>query len=133
MRETVAAAATLIDRGEPTFFITANLNYAMLTDRDAELRAVNRQAAFVVADGMPLVWAARRTGRPFPERVAGSDLIFELAREAARRGDRVFFVGGKDGVAAEAVRRLVARYPGLNVSGSRCRRSALRPRTRKLR
>lgn len=117
MRETVEAVNALIAAGVPRYFITANLNYAMLTANDAELSGVNRGAAFVLADGMPLVWAARRTGRHFPERVAGSDLLFELSAEAARKGHRVFLLGGKDGVAAEAAARLTARYPGLHVVG----------------
>ena len=117
MRETVEAVGGLIERGQPSFFITANLNYAMLTDRDPELPGVNRRAAFVVADGMPLLWAAKAGGRPLPERIAGSDLIFSLAAEAAANGWRVFLVGGREGVAAEAARRLCDRYPGLTVVG----------------
>src|SRR5207302_1470808 len=76
------------------------------------LDAVNRRAAFVVADGMPLVWAGW-----LPERVAGSDLLFELAGLAARRGNRVYFLGGADGVAAAAAAALTTRHPGLNVVG----------------
>lgn len=117
MRQTVQAVGRLIARGEPSYFITANLNYAMLTDRDPELAEVNRRAGFVVADGMPLLWAARALGRPLPERVAGSDLIFALAAEAADRGWRVFLVGGREGVAAEAALRLCERFPRLTVAG----------------
>jgi len=117
MRETLDAVNRLIARGEPSFLITANLNYAMLTERDPELQAVNRKAAFIVADGMPLVWASRGTDRRLPERVAGSDLLFELARAAAQRGHRVFLIGGRDGVADAAAARLKAHAPGLNVVG----------------
>ena len=107
----------LIQRGRPAFFITANLHYAMLTDRDPRLAAVNRKAAFLVADGMPLVWCSRLGSKPLPERITGSDLIYSLCRRAAERGYRVFFLGGAPGVAAEAARRLSERYPGLQVAG----------------
>jgi N-acetylglucosaminyldiphosphoundecaprenol N-acetyl-beta-D-mannosaminyltransferase len=117
MRQTVEAVGELIERGQPSFFITANLNYAMLTDRDSELPDVNLRAAFVVADGMPLLWAAKAGGHPLPERIAGSDLIFSLAAEAAANGWRVFLIGGREGVAAEAARRLCDRYPGLTIVG----------------
>ena len=112
MAGTIEAVNALIARRAPSFFITANLNYAMLTDQSPELRDVNRQAAFIVADGMPLVWAGR-----LPERVAGSDLLFELAGNAAREGHRVFLVGGAEGVAVAAADCLAGRYPGLNVVG----------------
>jgi N-acetylglucosaminyldiphosphoundecaprenol N-acetyl-beta-D-mannosaminyltransferase len=120
LAETVAAVGGLIEARAPNYFITANTHYAMLTRRSPELEAINAGAAFIVADGMPLVWAARRRGTPLPERVAGSDLIFELSAEAARRGYRLYFLGGAPGVAEEAARRLVARYPGLQVVGTEC-------------
>jgi len=107
----------LIRRGEPAFFITANLNYAMLTNRDQRLRSVNDQASFLVADGMPLVWYSRLTGRPLPERVAGSDLIGMLFDRAARRGHRVFLLGGAGDVAEEVARISRERYPGLKIVG----------------
>ena len=57
----------LIASRVPAFFITANLNYAMLTDADPRLQRVNERAAFVLADGMPLVWASRFGRRPLPD------------------------------------------------------------------
>ena len=108
----------LIQRGKPAFFITANLHYAMLCDRDPRLAAVNRQAAFLVADGMPLVWVSRLGSRPLAERVAGSDLIYSLCHRAAERGYRVFLLGGAPGVAEEAARRLGQRDPGLQIVGA---------------
>jgi N-acetylglucosaminyldiphosphoundecaprenol N-acetyl-beta-D-mannosaminyltransferase len=107
----------LIGRGQPAFFITANLHYARLCDRDPRLGAVNRQAAFLVADGMPLVWVSRLGPKPLPERVAGSDLIYSLCQRAAERGYRVFFLGGAAGVAQDAADRLCRRFAGLQVVG----------------
>ena len=68
----------------------------------------------------PLVWAARWTSQPLPERVAGSDLIFELSAEAARKQSRLFLLGGAKGIADEAARRLCACFPGLQVVGTAC-------------
>jgi N-acetylglucosaminyldiphosphoundecaprenol N-acetyl-beta-D-mannosaminyltransferase len=120
LAETVAAVDELIEAGRPSYFITAPTHYVMLTDQNPDLRAVNARASFIVADGAPLVWASRWHDSTLPERVAGSDLIFELSALAARRGYRLFFVGGAEGVAEEAVRRLSARYPGLQVVGIAC-------------
>src|SRR3954469_23245777 len=66
----------------PRYLITANVHYAMVTAEDPRLVAVNRGASLLLADGMPLVWAAR--GR-LPERVAGSDLVPALCGRAAER------------------------------------------------
>jgi N-acetylglucosaminyldiphosphoundecaprenol N-acetyl-beta-D-mannosaminyltransferase len=120
LAETVVAVDDLIELGRPAYFITANTHHVMWTEQDASLREFNKRAAFIVADGAPLVWASRWQGSPLPERVAGSDLIFELSASAARNGHRVYFLGGDIGVAEEAARRLSARYPGLQVVGTAC-------------
>lgn len=107
----------LIRRGRPGFFITANLHYARLTAEHQYLKDLNERAAFITADGMPLVWQARWQGRPLPERVAGSDLVHLMCKQAALRGHRVFFLGGAEGVAREAARRLKQKNPLLAVAG----------------
>ena len=118
MAEAIEVVQRRIDARSPGYLVSANVNYAMLCARDARLGSINRGAALVLVDGMPLVWAARFRKRPLPERVAGSDLIFALAELAARRGYGVFFVGGGPRVADDAARELVARYPGLRVVGT---------------
>lgn len=119
-REAAERVMDLIDAGRPSYFITANTHYAMLTAGRPELAAVNDGAAFLLADGAPLVWVSRRGGRPLPERVAGSDLIYDLCDHAARRGKGIYLLGGGEGIAAEAARKLVALYPGLRVVGTAC-------------
>jgi len=108
----------LIARGTPSLFITANLHYAMLSDRDSALRALNDRAAFLLADGMPMVWYSRLIGRRLPERVAGSDLVYWLCDRAAVRGHRVFLLGGAPGVAQAAAEVLTRRCRGLQVVGT---------------
>jgi len=110
----------LVAAGPPSFFITANLNYAMLTDADERLKRLNEQAAFLLADGMPLVWWSRLGPRPLPERVAGSDLIYGMCERAAAKGHRVYLLGAAPGVAQEAADNLVKRYPGLQIAGVEC-------------
>ena len=63
---------------------------------------VNRRAAFVVADGITLVWASWWKGLPLPERVTGADLIFGLCELAALHGYRVFLLGGGPSVTETA-------------------------------
>lgn len=120
--EAVEAIVELVRAGRPSYVITANSHYAMLSARDPRTREVNARAALVVADGTPLIWGSRLAGAspPLPERVAGSDLIFDLCERSAREGFRVFLLGAAPGVADEAARRLVERYPGLIVAGTEC-------------
>lgn len=118
--EAADAVMGLIDGGRPSYFITANTHYAMLTSQVPGLGAINDGAAFVLADGAPLVRASRLLGTPVPERVAGSDLIYDLCERAAARGDRLFLLGGAAGVADAAACRLEGLYPGLRIAGTAC-------------
>ena len=120
MAETVQAIERLIEARRPSYVITANVHYAMLSQENSDLGAINEKAALILADGAPLVWASRWQGRPLPERVAGADLIFELSALAARDGYRLFLLGGADGVAELAAQRLRQRYPGLQIAGTAC-------------
>lgn len=118
MAEAVAAMGELIKAGHPSHVIAANTHYVMLSHSDRELQQINAQATFIVADGMPIVLASRLYGSPLPARIAGSDLLIEFSAEAALKGYRMFLLGGAEGVAEEAARRLVFRYPGLQIVGT---------------
>jgi N-acetylglucosaminyldiphosphoundecaprenol N-acetyl-beta-D-mannosaminyltransferase len=116
--QTLDAVDRLVAEGRPSYFITMNLHTAMLAWQDPKMWAAAEEAALVLADGMPLVWASRRGRRRLPERVAGSDLLPALCARAAVNGYRLFFLGGAPGVGEEAVRALRQRFPGLQVVGA---------------
>ena len=78
LTETVEAASALVEKGEPAFFITANTHYAMLTRESPDLNEVNARAADHRRRWSTPCLAAQAETNPAAERVAGSDLIFEL-------------------------------------------------------
>jgi N-acetylglucosaminyldiphosphoundecaprenol N-acetyl-beta-D-mannosaminyltransferase len=90
----------------------------MATRRDSALRATIQDADLVVPDGVGVVWAARLAGERVPGRVPGVDLLAAFAARAARRGYRIFLLGGAAGVAEAAGAHLVKRFPGLVVAGT---------------
>jgi exopolysaccharide biosynthesis WecB/TagA/CpsF family protein len=97
--------------------MTINLDFLSLAQRDAQFRQTINRADLAVADGMPLVWAARLKDQPLAERITGVDLVNESCRLAAQTGQGVFLLGAAPGVADAAAQRLEARYPGLRVVG----------------
>ena len=117
MSQTVALADAAIKRRQPEYFVTANLNYLMLTEQHPRLVEVNRRSLAVIADGAPIVRRSKFTSRPLPCRVAGADLIIELSRLAASRGYRIFLLGGAPGVAVAAAEELSRRAPGVQIAG----------------
>jgi N-acetylglucosaminyldiphosphoundecaprenol N-acetyl-beta-D-mannosaminyltransferase len=99
------------------FTVTANLHYAMLHHEHPRMVEVTRQASMILADGMPIVWRSWLGRNRLPERVAGADLIYDLAHLAASRGYRLYLFGAADGVAQQAAERLQQLYPGLEIAG----------------
>jgi len=109
---------------DPRYVATVNVDFIVNTlswvpGRTAhpELLDILRKAEMVTADGMPVVWAARLLGTRLKERVAGADLVPALAREAAKRGRSVYFLGGSGDVAEKAAEHLQQIAPGLIVAG----------------
>jgi N-acetylglucosaminyldiphosphoundecaprenol N-acetyl-beta-D-mannosaminyltransferase len=98
--------------------VTANPEFVQAASRDAELRLIAEQADLVLPDGIGIVWAGMVQGTPFPERVAGADLIEALLRHGAGRGWRFFLLGGKPVVSGAAPPRIMARFPGVVIAGA---------------
>jgi N-acetylglucosaminyldiphosphoundecaprenol N-acetyl-beta-D-mannosaminyltransferase len=96
---------------------TVNADFVVKALHDAELRRILQEAEMATADGMPLVWGARRLGVPLVERVTGADLVPALAQRASQKGYSIYFLGAAPGVAAQAAKLLQAQYPGLKVAG----------------
>jgi N-acetylglucosaminyldiphosphoundecaprenol N-acetyl-beta-D-mannosaminyltransferase len=109
-----------LEAGFGGFVITPNLDHLRRYIGDMSFGAMVAEADLVLADGMPLVWAARLQGTPLPARVAGSDLIWSLSQAAAARGRTIFMLGGAPGTADAAARALTEKIPGLNVAGTYC-------------
>lgn len=97
---------------------TVNPEFVMQARQNPAFAAVLEAADLCIADGVGLLWAARRLGQPLPERVTGSDGVPLIAARAARQGWRLFLLGAGPGVAERAGDVLTQRYPGLQVVGA---------------
>jgi len=118
MQQTIDLADRVVRSRHPEYFVTANLNYLMLTNHHPRLVEINENCLCMLADGSPIVARSRLESQPLPCRVAGSDLIIELARLAAERGYRIFLLGGAPGVAQSAANHLLERFPNLQIAGT---------------
>jgi N-acetylglucosaminyldiphosphoundecaprenol N-acetyl-beta-D-mannosaminyltransferase len=106
-----------LERGDGGWVATLNLDYVRRCAEDPAIRQLLSAADLVVADGMPLLWAARLQGTPLTDRVAGSDLVWLLGEQAARKGRSLYLLGGSPGAAEGARARLVERWPALRIAG----------------
>lgn len=118
----ICAMARRRDRAR--YVCTGNLDHLYLAGKDADFRSAYQEADLVVADGAPVVWLsrmARAAGEAaLPERVAGSDLFWELAKASSKEKLRLFFLGGAPGSAVRAAIAAEERHPGTFIVGTYC-------------
>jgi N-acetylglucosaminyldiphosphoundecaprenol N-acetyl-beta-D-mannosaminyltransferase len=99
--------------------VTPNPEIVWACQNDPAVMDAVTGADLVLADGVGITKAAKKLGRPLPCRVAGADWFFRMLETCAGEGKRVFFLGGKPGVAELAKEKAEALYPGLVVCGTR--------------
>lgn len=117
MHQTLDLISLRIASGLAGYVLTPNVDHVVLAEKSDALVAAYRDVFLSLADGMPVVWAARLLGHPLPEKVSGSDLVRPLLLRACRDNLSVYFLGGREGSGAEAVRRLALEMPTLRVVG----------------
>ncbi len=108
----------LEERGKSRAVFSINPEIIMASRQDRELRELLHQGSFNLPDGIGIVWGGRWLGYRIPERVTGCDLIREIMPFCARRGFRIFLLGGEPGVAAAAALNLKQEFPALNIVGT---------------
>lgn len=97
---------------------TVNPEFVMKAQTDLEFKAILEEAELCIPDGIGLVLAGYWKRQRLPERVAGSDLVYRLAKEAAVQGWKLFLLGAAPGVAEEARDVLLGLYPRLQIAGT---------------
>jgi N-acetylglucosaminyldiphosphoundecaprenol N-acetyl-beta-D-mannosaminyltransferase len=117
--EVLEAIEAFIKDRTPRMVVTADASGLICSQSDAEFRHIIQLADLVTPDSEGVLWAARRKGTPFPERVSGVDLVDNLCALSAQKGYGVFFLGAAPGVAEMAAEKMKLRHPGCNILGTR--------------
>ena len=113
MQETVKQIRQAVEGQVQTRVVTANPEMIYTSVCNQRLKKLINSADLVTADGIGVVWAARRLGTPVEERVTGIDLVQALFPTADVEKWRLFFLGGKPGVAERAMSKVTNEYPGI--------------------
>lgn len=121
MAEAVDRVAMFVEEGRFSGrthqIATVNVDFVVNGCGDPELGSILQRADLTIPDGMPVVWASKLFGRPVRERVAGADLVPELAALAARQGYSMMLFGSAPGVAESVAATLATRHPDLRITG----------------
>ena len=118
MDSALVEIARWIDERESHYVCVTGVHGVMESQSDPELLAIHNRSGLTVPDGMPMVWAGRRAGFADMTRVSGPDLMPLLCERGVAKGWRHYFYGGAKGIPELLRKRLTARFPGLQVTGT---------------
>ena len=94
--------------------VTLNPEQIMAARRSPQVAALFRRADLCTVDGIGLALALRLRGIRNVQRITGVGLVAALAEQRVP----LYLLGGAQGAAEQAARRLATRYPGSQIVGS---------------
>ncbi len=96
----------------------ANAHMVVEAIRNHHVAESVNNATWVVADGVPLVWAIRAIFKRNQERVTGLDFLPDLLHRASQEGLSVYFYGSTPEVLQATLQTCQQRFPTLRVAGT---------------
>ena len=118
MSETVDEIERLLASDKKSYIVAINVDVVIKIENDPYLKKIVDDADMVLVDGKPLVWISKMYGRPLKAKISGSDLVPLLCEEATRKNYSIFIIGGKEGIAELAKKRLENELPGIQIVGT---------------
>ena len=119
MRRALDEIDLAVRQGRKGYVCVTGVHGVMEAQEDDELRRIVNDAFLNVPDGMPTVWVGKLQGHRGMDRVFGPDLMAEVCRRSQAAGFTHYLYGGAPGVAEELRSRLLERFPGLRIVGTR--------------
>lgn len=118
MAQTLEAIERFVSERKPCYITNPNVDIVIRYNSDPEFKRYYDEGALCVADGVPILWAARFLGKPLKEKVSGSDLVPRVCELASRKGYKLFFLGGRPGAAEAAKAKLLEALKDIKIVGT---------------
>jgi N-acetylglucosaminyldiphosphoundecaprenol N-acetyl-beta-D-mannosaminyltransferase len=99
MTEALDKIRDFLNDGRQHYIVTVNPEFIVKAQKDEEFLEILNTADLAIPDGAGLLWAAKRLEEPLKERVAGVDLIQRIMNNESGIRNKIFLLGGKNGVA----------------------------------
>ena len=119
MEETIAEVEKIIEKRVPTQHVVINALKINLMEKDEKLRKIVNSCPIINADGISIIWAAKKLGIPLKERITGCDLFQELVKKSAEKGYKIYLFGAKEEVVKKVKETFEKQYPSLQIVGYR--------------
>lgn len=96
---------------------TPNTEIVMAAKDDRNLMELINRGDLILPDGIGLIYGSRIQKRPLKERVTGFDISMKMLEIANKNRYSLYLLGGKDGVARDAAKRIEERYSNIRIAG----------------
>ena len=116
--EAFSAVLSYTKSDEFHMICTPNAEIVQLCIDDADAAALIRRSDLIIPDGAGVVLASKILGTPLKAKTPGCELGERIAKEAGTHGLRVYFLGGKPGIAELAEEKLREKYPDFKTVGT---------------
>ena len=118
MKDCLEAIDSLVSQDKKSYIVAVNVDVIVKIEDDPYLKKIVDNADLVLVDGKPLQWIAKYQGNPIKEKISGSDLVPLLLKQASDKGQSVFIIGGKDGIAQKAKSNIEKSNPKIKIVGT---------------
>ena len=118
MQEAVEVASSLMETEDLSMIFTPNSEIILYASNNPEFSEVLNKGDMIIPDGIGVVYGAKILRNPIKERVAGYDLVCNLFYVMAEKGQSVYLLGAKPGIAEKAAETLAEKYPELVIAGT---------------
>lgn len=118
MSETIDEIEKMIASKQKSYVVAINVDVVLKIENDPYLKKIVDEADMVLVDGKPLVWISKMYGKPLKAKISGSDLVPLLCDVSAEKDYKIFILGGKEGIAEQAKRKLIEKHPNIKIVGT---------------
>ena len=108
-----------IDAGRRKKIAFLNTHYLNTAYKDKTQVERLKKFDYVFPDGSGVSLACKILGYPYRDNLNGTDMLLHLCVLSEKKGRKMYFFGGKDGVADKAVFNLKKRFPYVKIAGAR--------------
>lgn len=119
MKEAVERVMEFLSDGGQHIICTPNPEIVMEAQTDKQLMEILKASDLVIPDGIGVVWASKYSEIKIKERVPGFDLTQNVFEKIKDTDYKVYFFGGAPGIASTAAKKMMNKYKGLNIVGTR--------------
>lgn len=123
---------------QPIFLVTPYSESVVAAQKDIEFRNILNSADIALPDGIGILWAAnflkfkrglftsllsiifnpKSINDPIPEKISGSEFIWDLAEYAEKNNYSIFLLGGFGNTPSKTAEKLKSKFPNLKIAGT---------------